>query len=183
VKIAIDRYRRILALVGQLEIAVAAMLMAAIVAVITVQVLRRYVFGDPLVWAEEFSTYAFIWASFLGASVGMKQFRHIKVEMFSLRIGMRAQATFRLFGCVVMALALSALAFKASGVMAIEASSSSISLPFEISRKWFYSVPLYATSISMIATLAYYALSELAYLITGETVQLVDSPVAVESGP
>lgn len=173
-------YRRLLAVVGWVESYAAAVLLSTIVIAITIQVFSRYLLGQPLTWVEEFATYAFIWASFLGASVGMKQLRHVKVEMLSLYLGRRAQSLVRLLAYVVMAAALVMLAEKASAVMAIEAGSRSISLPFEISRKWFYSVPLYTACLSMLATVAYYALSEIRAITSAATVDLVDASANME---
>lgn len=173
-------YRQLLAVVGWVESCAAAALMLAIVIAITIQVFSRYLLGNPLVWVEEFSTYAFIWASFLGASVGMKQLRHVKVKMLSLRMGPRAQSVVHLFAYVVMAAALATLAGKASAVMAIEAGSRSISLPFDISRKWFYSVPMYTASLSMLATVVYYAVSEIRAIASAVPVDLVDASTVVE---
>lgn len=173
-------YRRLLAAVGWVESCVAGALLSTIVVAITMQVFSRYLLGQPLTWVEEFATYAFIWAAFLGASVGMKQLRHVKVEMLSLYMGRRAQSLVRLFAYVVMAAALVMLADKASAVMAIEAGSRSISLPFEISRKWFYSVPLYTACLSMLATVAYYALAEIRAITSAVPVDLVDASAAVE---
>ena len=43
-------------------------------------VVARYMFGNTIQWAEEFSRYAFIWVVFLGAVVCTKQKRHISID-------------------------------------------------------------------------------------------------------
>ncbi len=43
-------------------------------------VVARYFFNSPILWAEEFSRYAFIWVVFLGAVVWTKQKRHIGID-------------------------------------------------------------------------------------------------------
>ncbi len=43
-------------------------------------VVARYIFNNPIQWAEEFSRYAFIWVVFLGAVVCTKQKRHIGID-------------------------------------------------------------------------------------------------------
>src|SRR4030042_2821688 len=43
-------------------------------------VVARYIFNSPILWAEEFSRYAFIWVVFLGAVVCTKHKRHIGID-------------------------------------------------------------------------------------------------------
>src|SRR3712207_4597502 len=73
---------RIVATIGAIERAVGIALIAMIVITITVQVVTRYVWGQPLVWVEELATYGFIWSVFLGAALGLKEIRHIRIETF-----------------------------------------------------------------------------------------------------
>jgi TRAP-type C4-dicarboxylate transport system permease small subunit len=43
-------------------------------------VVARYLFNNPIQWAEEFSRYSFIWVIFLGAVVCTKHKRHIGID-------------------------------------------------------------------------------------------------------
>lgn len=45
------------------------------------QVIFRYVLKQSLSWSEELATYLFIWLTFIGASVAMKERSHINVEI------------------------------------------------------------------------------------------------------
>ncbi|MBN7773565.1 TRAP transporter small permease [Clostridium aminobutyricum] len=45
------------------------------------QVVMRYVFNDAPSWTEELSRYLFIWFSWLGTSLGLRQNEHIRVQM------------------------------------------------------------------------------------------------------
>ena len=58
---------RALALLGEAERIAGVFLIALMVVTITIQVVTRYAFGQPLVWVEELATYSFIWSVFLGA--------------------------------------------------------------------------------------------------------------------
>jgi TRAP-type transport system small permease protein len=55
-------------------------------------VLARYIFNNPIQWAEEFSRYAFIWVVFLGAVVCTKQKRHIVIDSLVKAMPPPAQA-------------------------------------------------------------------------------------------
>lgn len=56
------------------------LLLLAMTAVTFAQVFFRFVIVHSLPWSEEFSRYAFVWASFLGASVALKRGLHIGME-------------------------------------------------------------------------------------------------------
>lgn len=51
------------------------------VAIIFIQVIMRYVFNSSLSWSEELARYIFMWQIWMGASLGLKERKHIKVEL------------------------------------------------------------------------------------------------------
>lgn len=57
------------------------------VIVIFIQVIARYVFNSSLSWSEEFSRYLFIWQTWLGASVALRDDKHIRLEMLDNKFG------------------------------------------------------------------------------------------------
>ncbi len=57
-------------------------LLVAMTVVTFAQVFFRFVIVHSLPWSEEFSRYALVWASFLGASVALKRGIHIGVGVF-----------------------------------------------------------------------------------------------------
>jgi TRAP-type C4-dicarboxylate transport system permease small subunit len=59
-------------------------------------VVARYFFNSPIMWAEEFSRYSFIWVVFLGAVVCTKRKRHIVVESLVLVLPGSMQPVFHL---------------------------------------------------------------------------------------
>lgn len=61
-------------------------LLASMTLVTFAQVFFRFVIVHSLPWSEEFSRYALVWASFLGASVALKRGLHIGVEAFITRL-------------------------------------------------------------------------------------------------
>lgn len=56
--------------------------MIAMVLVVFVQVIFRYIINDSLSWSEELVRYMFMWQVWLGASLGMRINEHIRVDMF-----------------------------------------------------------------------------------------------------
>jgi TRAP-type C4-dicarboxylate transport system permease small subunit len=57
------------------------------VIVIFIQVIARYVFNSSLSWSEEFSRYLFIWQTWLGASVALRDDKHIRLEILDNKFG------------------------------------------------------------------------------------------------
>jgi TRAP-type transport system small permease protein len=161
---------RALAWLGEVERAVGVFLIALMVVTITVQVVTRYAFGQPLVWVEELATYSFIWSVFLGAALGLKEMRHIRIETFLDRIGARSGALLRAALYAVMLLCAVALATHALDIMEVERRSETMSLPINVGRHWFYSVPLFTGLASMALTAAYFSVAYVAYVVSGREV-------------
>jgi len=61
-------------------------LLVAMTVVTFAQVFFRFVIVHSLPWSEEFSRYALVWASFLGASIALKRGLHIGVEAFVFKL-------------------------------------------------------------------------------------------------
>jgi TRAP-type C4-dicarboxylate transport system permease small subunit len=149
-------YGRLLRLIGRGERALGVFLLGLIVVCIFAQVVSRYLFGQPLVWVEELSTYAFIWGAFVGASLGLKQNRHIKILSFMARLTARQQRMFR--GITDGAIAVFCALLAVNGVEAMtlfEWNQRTIALPIELPRFLFYSTPLIVATTSMALTALY----------------------------
>jgi len=61
--------------------ALASLLLGAIVVIMGVQVVFRYVLGDSLIWAEEVCRYLIIWMTFLFTGVAFQRGEMVAVEM------------------------------------------------------------------------------------------------------
>ncbi|MCL6611681.1 MAG: TRAP transporter small permease [Peptococcaceae bacterium] len=55
--------------------------LALTVCVVFLQVIMRYVFNSSLSWSEELTRYVFVWQIWLGASLGVREGKHIRVEI------------------------------------------------------------------------------------------------------
>jgi TRAP-type C4-dicarboxylate transport system permease small subunit len=157
-------YRGLLRLVGYMERWIGVSLLIGIVLAITTQVFTRYALNRPIIWVEEFSVYAFIWGTFLGASLGLKHGRHVKIETYVGHLPARGQAAARLLVNLIVFFVLWLLVQEVGKVIAIESRSTSVSLPWPIPRAWFYSIPIMVSCLSMMATCAYLMLVEVAAL-------------------
>lgn len=75
------RWRPVRVLV-HIEEAFGALLLVAIVAFVSLQILGRYVITEPLVWTDEMARLALVWLTFVGASHVMAHGEHITIELF-----------------------------------------------------------------------------------------------------
>ncbi len=157
-------YKRLLDRIGAVEQAAGIALILLIVVAITVQVFTRYALGRPIAWVEESATYAFIWMVFVGASVGLKLGRHIVIESFGKFLPPRVAAALRSFTWLLVLVTLAVLVVQGEKVMGVEGRSKTISLPIELPRSWFYSLPLTLSAASMAFTTFYLLLRELLVL-------------------
>jgi TRAP-type C4-dicarboxylate transport system permease small subunit len=63
------------------------LLMVAMVLMVFGNVVLRYGFNSGLVFSEELSRWAFVWMTFLGAIVGLKENSHLGTDMLVGRLG------------------------------------------------------------------------------------------------
>jgi len=68
-----------------------------IAAMITYEVVARYVFLAPTIWAEEMSQFFQIWATYLGAAYILKHRKLISIDTLVSRFSLRVQWAFDLF--------------------------------------------------------------------------------------
>ena len=66
--------------------AIASVLLACAVALMSAQVLLRFAFSRPQPWAEEINRYCFVWATYLGAVIAMAKGTHIRVTVLTDRL-------------------------------------------------------------------------------------------------
>ena len=60
----------------------AGFLIAAMTILVFLQVIFRYLLDAPLDWSEEMASFAFVWMALLGASVGLKNDEHPRLDIF-----------------------------------------------------------------------------------------------------
>ena len=67
-------------ILNNLEEYVAIVLFAAMVILIFLQIIFRFVFNFSLSWTEELARYTFVFLVYISASIAVKRGRHLKVE-------------------------------------------------------------------------------------------------------
>jgi TRAP-type transport system small permease protein len=176
---ALRLYQRALRCIGIVERWLGVGLIAIMVSAITFQVFTRYLFNRPIIWVEELATYSFIWGAFVGASLGLKYGRHVKIETFVEYLSPRAKAGSRIVVNLIVIAVLWLLVREVGKVIDIESRSTSVSLPWPVPRAWFYSIPLAASCLSMLATCVYLTLVEVATLAGAKGIDTTEGIMGV----
>ena len=65
-----------------------------IVAIVFVEVIRRFVFSYSSIWAEETARYAFIYLVWLGASAAIRDRSHIRIDIIFQFLSEKKKAYF-----------------------------------------------------------------------------------------
>ncbi len=158
------RYRRFLAIVGRVELVIGGALLLFMAMLITTQVILRSGFGRPLTWMEEMVTYTLVWLTFIGASIGLKQRRHVTISSFLKQLPARYQLYVRVAATSIIIVLLFLLIYYARQIIPIESSATTVALPLDLPRSLFFSVALLVNSILMQLTMFYYLLIDVAEL-------------------
>ena len=109
-----------------LEGALAAFLMAAIVLLISLNVFMRYVLDASLSWGEELTLSVFVWFVWLAASYAFRHRKHVRITVFRDFLGTRGQLWLDILADLLILGFLAVLVFECVKL---------INLPFVASQK------------------------------------------------
>jgi TRAP-type C4-dicarboxylate transport system permease small subunit len=119
-------------------------LMAVLAAVVVVAVVTRYFLNLPLAWSEEVSRYSFIWATFLGAAICLREGTHLSVDLLVRRLSPDRRRHAATAARVLMALLLGIVLY--SGIEVTRVTHAQQSPALGIPMSWVYlAVPVGAT--------------------------------------
>lgn len=65
--------------------------------IILVEVIRRYLFGASSPWGEMTARYAFVYLTYVAAAEGIRQGRHIRIDLVPNRLGPRGRRWLELY--------------------------------------------------------------------------------------
>lgn len=135
----------------RIEKNIAMFFLACIVGLIIYQVIARSIFHIPLSWAEEMSTYLFIWITFIGASITYKQGSHIVIKTFVNKCPflLKTFIQFSIYACIIVASTMMIESIYKI-VIPTEMKSFSTALPIKLPKAFFFSFPLLFTIINIL---------------------------------
>lgn len=113
-------------------------LYAYIVAVIFIEVVRRFVFSYSSVWGEETARYAFVYLVWIGAAAAVRERAHIRIDIIFQFLPPRGRSGLVLLGDVAAFLfGLLALYYSAESV-ALSVRFDSLTSGLRINLAWFH---------------------------------------------
>jgi TRAP-type C4-dicarboxylate transport system permease small subunit len=115
---------RIYSLIQRIEEVALIVTMALIVILMALQVFTRYVVKIPIPWSAELGTFCLVWMVFLGAAVGARRRRHVRVESLILRAPEQFQYVVQILIHIGLLLILAVLAY--FGFIRAQMSSNSL---------------------------------------------------------
>lgn len=111
-------------------------LLIALVFVYASQVLSRYGWKHPILWADELSCVFLIWISFGGALLALEKGEHLTIDLLPKLLPPAQQARFGLLAHLLSLIFLLALSLLGLGVVAGTMGQTAVSLP--LARGWIY---------------------------------------------
>jgi C4-dicarboxylate transporter DctQ subunit len=75
-----------------------------IMAIITYEVVARYIFKSPTIWVVDVSRYCLVYITFLGATSLLLKGEHINVDLVLTHLSQKGQLIFQIIGHVLCAL-------------------------------------------------------------------------------
>lgn len=134
-----------------LELAIAGCLLVMVVLVFG-NVVLRYGFNSGITVAEEMSRWLFVWMTFLGALIGLREHAHLGTDALTSRLGSAGKKVC-LFAAHALMLAICWMLFR--GSLEQTKINWDVSAPSSgASMAWFYSVGLVFSVSAALMTLA-----------------------------
>ena len=111
-------------------------------AIVFVEVIRRFVFSYSSIWAEETARYAFIYLVWLGASAAIRDRSHIRIDIIFQFLSEKKKAYFYIVGEVItFVFAALAFSYSAEGVL-LTLKFETLTSGLRVSQAWFtFAVP------------------------------------------
>ena len=122
--------------VGRVIDVLLAMALAIMVVLVFGNVVLRYGFNSGITTSEELSRWLFVWLTFLGAIVAMKDGAHLGTDALVSRLPLRGKQVFFVLSHGLMLYACWLLFWGAWDLVQINLSASSAVM--EVSMAWFY---------------------------------------------
>jgi TRAP-type C4-dicarboxylate transport system permease small subunit len=103
----------------------------AIVVLLLINVMLRYIANSPLAWADEISRFLFTWVSFIGASAVVKKKGHVAIDNFVALLSKKIRSGINIFTnlCIIGTMVLTVYYCYMMMRMLSSATLSSVPIP------------------------------------------------------
>jgi len=157
--------KRVLEEIMRIEILIAGFMIIAMVAIMVSEVVMRYVFNNSIVWVQEFAILMFIWITMLGGSAASMTKTHVTITTFSQFLSGRWKSILQILVSLVIVGVLIYLALTLPASIGIQNKTHTSSMPINIAKGNYYSLPLLLAVVLMLITEFYYIYYEFCILL------------------
>ena len=84
------------------EETVSVLLLAAVLGLMFVQVVARYLFDAPLFWSDELGRYCYVWMSFIAAIALVGRRAHIRIDLINRFFGPRGRRAVEMLATLIV---------------------------------------------------------------------------------
>ncbi len=148
---------------------------------ISAQVLLNAGFGRPITYEQEAGAYALVWLTFIGASIALKQMRHVTIVSFVGKLPIRLTHFVRAIVFALVLWTLYTLMRELLPIIAIEGRSTTVALPIDLPRSYFFSVPLMISCSLMASTSALFFIEAALGILSREVDATLISPIKADT--
>ncbi|TRW95329.1 TRAP transporter small permease [Paracoccus sp. M683] len=128
------------------------LLLVAMLAVIGMQVLARFVLGAPTMWAEELGRYLLVAVTMLGSAILMEKNEHIQIDTFVGILPPRVQIALGWLRDAISLTVCGLIAWYGWTLVGIGARQSSTGLPIKMSLPYL-AIPVGAALMALVLVL------------------------------
>lgn len=155
---------------------IGALLLAAVVVIVLIQVVGRYVLQISLSWPEELARYTLVWVMFFGAAVAAASHRHIVVDTITELVPPRVRLILQGVATVAGLLAIGLLVSASQPLFG--PASRSTSPATGLASFWIYlALPVGG------ALLGLFTLADLVQVLRGRTLESAEVEEVAVRGP
>ena len=133
-----------LSILANLDIAVAAVILAVLIVLTFAGVIWRYVFNAPFTWLEEVQTSCMVWIVFAGAGAAFRMGNHVAIEMIVDMMPEKMQKAMNWIISVVVVIVIGFLFKQSLGFIQVFMRSGRSTSMLKIPYAWVYGISIFA---------------------------------------
>lgn len=113
-------------LLNHFEVYLGTILFIAMMILLTVQVVSRYIFHNSFTWTEEVGSLMFIWLVYLGSSAAVLEGKHLRIDLFLSMMHGRVKKAALIFTNLVTMLFCGYIIFPLTNIIRVLAKRGSV---------------------------------------------------------
>ena len=130
------------AILGNLDIVVASIILAILIVLTFLGVVWRYIFNAPFTWLEEVQTSCMVWIVFAGAGAAFRSGNHVAIEMIVDLMPKSMQKIMVILISIVVVVVIGYLFMQSIGFIQVFVKSGRSTSMLKIPYSWVYGIAI-----------------------------------------